>query len=109
MNQFNKTLSKKQVIEIVSGAVDECESKNIPRTTLASWLFQKFNIAIKDLAVNMKDGLPYLLIEYKRPDGKIKKYQVSMEKYKDKLEKEAKEYAEKLREKEKEEDLNVQN
>lgn len=88
--EVESTLSEEEFEEVmkkfVSDAVDYIESKpkeNLPkeRLKLASYLREKFNVAIKDLQVNMNDGMPYLIFEYVDEKGGIRESKINMKKW----------------------------
>lgn len=85
-------MTEAEVVNIVSGAVDETESGESDIATLkkkrvkmAIWLFSKFKIAISGVVISMKDGLPYLRVEYENRRGNQKKAFVSLEKWAERI------------------------
>lgn len=82
---------KEDVIEVVTNAVDEIESKTPPaelvraRVKMATWLWTKWKIAIKDMMINAKDGMPYLKVTFTNDEGKKEETYVSLEKYKERM------------------------
>lgn len=79
--EFEQVMNK-----FVSDAVDYVESKpkeDLPkeRLKLASYLREKFNIAIKDLKINMNDGMPYLIFEYVDEQGVVKESKINVKKW----------------------------
>lgn len=81
-DEFEEVIKK-----FVSDAVDYVESKytkeELPkeRKILASYLRDRFNIAIKDLQVNMTDGMPYLIFEYIDDQNSVKESKINVKKW----------------------------
>lgn len=80
-------MNTEEVVKFVTDAVDYVESNNtkeqLPkaRKQLAGFLFMKFNIAIKDLQINMTDGNPYLVIEYLNDKKEKAEVKINMKKW----------------------------
>lgn len=80
-------MKEEEVLKFVSEAVEYVETnhsiQDLPkeRAKLASFLRNEFNIAIKDLQINMKDGNPYLIIEYFDDENQIKETKLNVKKW----------------------------
>lgn len=81
-------MTSEEIVELVSGAIDEAESKKIPRLHLAMWLWKNYQLAMKQIVVNINDGKPYLTIEDWSNGDPPSKHYVCMEKYEEQLKKE---------------------
>ena len=95
-------MTEDEVQEVVSGAVEVTEQNPeailpVRRAQMATWLYTKYRIAIKELVVSIKDGMPYLLVEYVDDEGATKETKVDMSKYTEKLTSELSKMGEKLR------------
>lgn len=91
--KYGEKMNKKEVIEIVAGAVEQTEASSpelltLKRVQMSQWLYKRFNIAIKEMVVSIKDGMPYLRVEYLNNKGKVSEVKISMAKYQERLTKE---------------------
>jgi hypothetical protein len=85
-------MTEAEVVNIVTGAVNDTESSDTDeevlkkkRIKMSLWLYSKFKIAISGVVVSMKDGLPYLRVEYENRRGNQKKAFVSLEKWAERI------------------------
>jgi hypothetical protein len=93
-------MTEDEVIEIVQGAIEQTENQadvKRARVKMALWLWGKFKIAVKELGLSFKDGLPYLKVEYTNEEGETVETRVSMAKYADKLTAELSKFGEKMK------------
>jgi hypothetical protein len=80
-------MNEEDVVKFVSEAVNTIENVNSHeerlsgRAKLARWLRKKYNIAIKEMRVNVADGAPYLVVEYLNEHGETKECLVNVKKW----------------------------
>lgn len=80
-------MNEEDVRKFVFEAVDFVESSSSgeelkkKRMKLARWLHAKYNIAIKELKVNINTGKPYLIVEYLDDSSEIKECSIDASKW----------------------------
>jgi hypothetical protein len=84
-------MTNEEVVEFVGSAFEHIETTTPreklqdARVRLAAWLWNKYRIAIKDTVINVKDGMPYLKVEYTSDDDKKAEAYISLAKFKERI------------------------
>lgn len=81
-------MNRQELVQFMREAVDHVEQNNVSKAKFAQWLKEKFMISIKDMAVSMKDGKPYLVVEhFDSSNDELIEVHVDMTKYEEKIRK----------------------